>query len=245
TVRRVSDLLVRKFMGSPFRNYVTSLGNTKTQRHKDIKKARKKGSWCALSLCLCASVSLCFLMRHIIHENLYLVRDRLRCTHQKRRAFRNARDQRRPAVVLCCGVAHDLPHSRPVVIFDSPAERVSHQLFGKRARELLRLIEQRCAQTSKPLDLSSASRHSPRVDWPAGFVNRSPSADHVEILQRKAEGIQNRMAAVASWAGTMLRQSLAYRFRHGAGLVCQICVDSGRRRRHGQSKDVVQQKFPA
>src|SRR5690349_15084237 len=50
--------------------------------------------------------------------------------HLKRRAARDAQDQRREPVILAGGIAHDRADCRHVAILQTAAQRVGQQLFG-------------------------------------------------------------------------------------------------------------------
>jgi hypothetical protein len=62
-----------------------------------------------------------------------------------------------------------------------------------------------------------------------------------KVLQGEAERIDDRVAAVARGVLAMLVQPLANRFRRRTGLVVDVGIDSGRRRRNRDPEDVVQQ----
>ena len=77
----------------------------------------------------------------------------------------------------------------------------------------------RCASTWGAMVITGAALTAQtrpnRVDWHARFVDGPPPADHVEILQREPERIDDRMTAGTRGILPMLRKPLAYRGHWG------------------------------
>src|SRR5204862_6015457 len=67
--------------------------------------------------------------------------------HLERGAGDDRADQRREPVVRGPRRAHDLAHRGAIVILDAAAEREREQLFGERADENLRPLQQSLLQT--------------------------------------------------------------------------------------------------
>src|SRR6185295_10311258 len=103
-----------------------------------------------------------------------------------------------------------------------------HQFFGDGPRELLRIREQCLAQTGKPLEPRSTDRRPAGFHAVAGFVDRSPAADDVEVLERKSQRVDDGVAARARWILAVLIEPFADRFRRRPGLVVDVRVDAGR-----------------
>ena len=108
---------------------------------------------------------------------------------------------------------HDLPNGRAIVIFDTPLEGVRHQLFRHHTWKLFGIFEQKRAQSGKALDTFSARRRAGGVHRFTRFVDRAPSADHVEVLEGKTKRIDGGMTVIASRTRAMLRQLFPDRFR--------------------------------
>ena len=75
---------------------------------------------------------------------------------RKRRTVHDSKNERRPAIVLRRGGAHDLTHRRPIVILEPAAERVGQQLFGDGGRELIGPLQEQGAQARQALDRRAA-----------------------------------------------------------------------------------------
>ena len=112
--------------------------------------------------------------------------------HLKRRALRRCRERtarsdsrRAPRRARCA-------HRRHVVGLDAAAERVGQELLGQRCDERSD-DEQHRAEPSRPLNaVPSAVRRRRRSA--RRLVDRAPAADRVEVLEREAERIHQRVA---------------------------------------------------
>ena len=139
---------------------------------------------------------------------------------KKRRTLHDSKNQRRPAIVLRRRGADDLTHGRPIVVLEPPAERVGQQLLGERGRELIGSLQQQRAKAREALDRRAAHRRADRIDRLAGFVDRAPAADGVEVLQRKARRIDHGVAAGAH----RIACGAAPAARGSSAAPCRACI---------------------
>src|SRR5262249_52045705 len=143
-------------------------------------------------------------------------------------------------------VPHNLTYSGAVVVLEPASEGVRHQFFCDCPRELFRFGQQQRPQSRQTCDLLTTWSCSAGIDRLARLVNRTPTANDIEMLQRKPKGIDRRMTTIASRTRSMLREALAYGFRWGARLfISQIRIHARRWRRHGQAEDIVQKILAA
>ena len=159
----------------------------------------------------------------------------------------DSQNERRPAVVVRRRVADDLAHRRPIVVLEPPAERVGQKLFGDRARETARAA--RAAARAAPT-APRPSRRSPWCRWHRRACPLRRSVRHPPITSKFSSA--NPSGSITEWqllhvgfCRCCASRSRIDR-RRGARLgLRQIGVHAGRRRRHGQAEDVVQQPFAA
>src|SRR5215213_10186870 len=91
-------------------------------------------------------------------------RDLLRITiahtpHLERRALDDAKDDRRPAVIVRRGLARDLAHHGEIVLLDTAAERVGEKPLGEGLDEQVLLGEEHFAQARGSVELRPIRQH--------------------------------------------------------------------------------------
>src|SRR5204863_916551 len=96
-------------------------------------------------------------------------------------------------IILRLGLTHDLAHRRRVAGFDSTAEGERQELFGQGADKQLWPIAQGRFEARHPGERAAIRKAAGSVDGLALFKT-SPATDGIEVLQRKAGGIDEVMA---------------------------------------------------
>ena len=115
-------------------------------------------------------------------------------------------------IVVLRGAARNRAHGRHVVVLEAAAQRVGHELLGRRLHEPIGVLQQRVAQVDHAVDLGAvdepcASRRS------VAMLLGAPAADRVEVLHREADGVHDLVAARAERPRGVQLHLLAQRAR--------------------------------
>jgi hypothetical protein len=121
----------------------------------------------------------------------------------KRVALHNSQQDCLHRVVLRGSALDDAPDDGHIDRLEPPSQRVNQQLFGNRPGEHLGPGQQRFAQREWAIDLSSIGQDAGRIDRQPFLGDVAPLADGVEVLQRKANGIDVAVAGRARRAGAV------------------------------------------
>src|SRR5690606_14658758 len=155
----------------------------------------------------------------------------------------DSENELREAIVALRRAADDAAHDGHVARRQPAAERVDHELLDERRYEDLRLSNQRLPELDRAAHLAAVEQPSARVDSiapDARFV-LAPRPDGVEILEREADRIHDRVARGAHGILPVRLETLAQRQVLADDLVERRHVGggSGRRRAEQIAEDPV------
>ena len=98
---------------------------------------------------------------------------------------------------------HQMIHHDFIVTFELPAQRIGQQFLRQVARQLALVCGDDGFQFLGRREVFASRKFARGVDFPSRIVLVPPASDGIEVLQTKADGIENFMAIDTNGIGSV------------------------------------------